>query len=59
MGYSVGDFSQGVRASVIPRVGADAVTCFKEGFQALGRGSIKLYDGERLLGQRVLLYALD
>ena len=55
MGYSVGNCSQGVRASVSPDVGVDAVTCFKEGFQARSRGSVKLDDGERLLGQRVLL----
>jgi len=42
----VRNYSQGVRASVRPREGVDVLTCFKEGFQARGRGSIKFYDGK-------------
>ena len=60
VGYSVGNCNLGVRASVDPSVSADTVTDFKKGFQARGRGSINLYDdGERLMGQRVLMYVLD
>ena len=55
----MGNCRQGARASVGTSVRVDAVTGFKEGFQALGRGSIKLFDGERLLGQCVLIYVLD
>ena len=51
--------NQGVRARVRPREGADVVTCFREGFQARGRGSIKFYDGQMMLGQCVLMHVLD
>ena len=59
MGLSVGICRQGVRASVGPNVSADVVAGFKKAFKARGRANIKVYDGERVLGQRVLLYVLD
>ena len=55
----MGNYRQSVRASVGPFVSADAVTGFKEGFPARGRGTINFYDGERLLGQCVLMHVLD
>jgi hypothetical protein len=55
----VSNCSQGVRASVGPSVCADAAAGFKEGFQARGRGFKILPDGERLLGQRMLMHVLD
>ena len=55
----MGNCRQGVRASVGPSVSADVVADFKEGFKSRGLASIKFYDGERLLVQRVLVYLLD
>jgi hypothetical protein len=55
----VGNCSQGFGASVGTSVYADAVTSFNEGFQARGRGFIKVCDSERLMGQRVLIYVLE
>jgi hypothetical protein len=55
----VSNINKGVRASVRLRECADVVTCFTECFQDRGRGSIKIYDGKRMLGQYVLMRVLD